>query len=105
MPALRTTVESAKADLAAAGEPLKVVTLHPKVVDQYLRDLDQLDQLIAGDLAESDEGLAKALRAIIDKVSVMPAPARQPPEIRIEGHLEILLKRSFGECSLPGGVW
>jgi hypothetical protein len=61
-----------------------------------------LDQLIAGDLADGDEGRAKALRAIVDRVSVMPAPAQQAPEIRIEGHLETLLKRSFGDCPIPG---
>ncbi|MDA9506117.1 hypothetical protein XI09_16045 [Bradyrhizobium sp. CCBAU 11386] len=101
MPALRAEVESAKAALASAGEPPKVVTLHPGVVDQYLRDLARLDQLIAGDLSDGDDGLAQALRAIVDRVSVMPAPARQAPEIRIEGHLETLLKQSFGERSFP----
>jgi site-specific DNA recombinase len=102
MPALRAEVEQAKAALAAAEEPPKVVSLHPKVVDAYLRDLEHLDRLIQGDLADGDEGLAKALRAIVDRVSVMPAPARRAPEIRIEGHLEALLKQSFGECSIPG---
>jgi site-specific DNA recombinase len=102
MPNLRTAVETAKAALATAGEPPKVVTLHPKIVDQYLRDLDRLDAMIAADLSAGDDGLANALRAIVDRVSVIPAPARQAPEIRIEGHLETLLKRSFGECPVRG---
>jgi hypothetical protein len=102
MPALRAEVERAKAALAAVGEPPKVVTLHPGVVDQYLRDLAQLDRMIAGDLAEGDDGLAQALRAIVERVSVMPAPARQAPEVRIEGHLAALLNAAFPDCSVPG---
>lgn len=46
MPALRSAVETAKAALAAAGEPLKVVTLHPKVVDRYLQNLEALDRIV-----------------------------------------------------------
>lgn len=103
MPALRAALETAKAALAASEEPPKVVTMHPKVVDQYLRDLDRLDQLIAGDLAEGDDGLAKALREIVTQVSVMPAPARQAPEIKIEGYLETLLKQTFEDRSVSGG--
>jgi hypothetical protein len=39
-PTLRAEVESAKAARAAASEP----RLHPGVVNQYLCDLDRLDQ-------------------------------------------------------------
>ena len=103
MPELRAELAAAKAALAASEEPPKTVAMHPKVVDQYLRDLDRLDQLIAGDLAAGDDGLAKALRDIVTKVSVMPAPARQPFEIRIEGYLETLLKQSLFADRSSGG--
>jgi hypothetical protein len=67
-----------------------VVTIHPRIVDEYLRDLDRLDQLIADDLAAGDDGLVRALGDILTKVTVMPAPTRQAPEIRIDGYLETL---------------
>jgi hypothetical protein len=102
-PPLREELAAAKTALAASEEPPKVVAMHPKVVEQYLRDLDRLDQLIADDLVAGDDGLAKALREIITKVTVMPAPTRQAPEIRIEGYLETLLKHArFDECSSGG---
>jgi site-specific DNA recombinase len=103
MPALRAELAAAKAALASSEEPPKVVAMHPRVVDQYLRDLDRLDQLIADDLAAGDDGLAKALREIVTKVTVMPAPAREAPLIRIGGYLETLLNQSrFDECSAGG---
>ena len=102
MPELRGVLVAAKVALAASEEPPKVVTMHPRVVDQYIRDLDRLDKLMADDLAAGDDGLAKALREIVTSVSVMPAPARQPPEIKIEGYLETLLKQSSLTIVLPG---
>lgn len=102
MPGLQVEVEAAKAALASSEEPPKVVTMHPRVVDEYLRDLDRLDQLIADDLAAGDDGLAKALREILTKVTVMPAPTGQPPRIEIEGYLETLLKQAGSTNVLPG---
>ena len=103
MPVLEAEFTAAKAALAASEAPPKAVAMHPKVVDQYLRDLDRLDQLIAADLAAGDDGLAKALRQIVTQVSVMPAPPRQPVEIRIEGCLETLLNQAqFDERSSGG---
>jgi len=42
MPVLRSDLEAAKAALTASKEPRKVVTMRPKVVDQYLRDLESV---------------------------------------------------------------
>jgi hypothetical protein len=61
-----------------------------------------LDEVIAGDLAAGDDGLAKALRQIVTAVTVMPAPAGEKPEIKIEGYLETLLKPTFEDRSIPG---
>ena len=105
MPVLRSDLEAAKAALTASKEPAKVVSMHPKVVDPYLRDLDRLDQVIAGDLAEGDDGLAKALREFLTKITVMPAPSRQAPEIKLEGYLEALLKQTFEDHPISGGKY
>jgi hypothetical protein len=58
------------------------------------------DQPIADDRAAGDDGLPKALREIITKITVMPAPARQAPEIKVEGHLEILLSETASEATV-----
>ncbi len=51
-----SVVVAAKSALAASEGPPKIVAMHPRVVDQYLRDLGRLDQLIADDLAAGDDG-------------------------------------------------
>lgn len=102
MPGLQAQVEAAKAALASSEEPPKVVSMHPRVVDEYLRDLDRLDRLIADDLAAGDDGLRRALRDILTQVTVMPTPTREAPEIRIVGYLESLLKQAGSANVLPG---
>ena len=83
MPTLPSDSEAAKAALTASKEPRKVVTMRPKVVDQYLRDLDRLDH----------------------KITVMPAPSRQAPEIKLEGYLKALLKQTFEDHPISGGKY
>lgn len=95
---LRQDIDAAKAALAATEEPPKVVSLHPAVITTYLRDLDRLSELISGDLAEGDTGLADAVRTMVETVTVMPTPPRHPMEIRIEGYLDRLLNTG-GELS------
>jgi site-specific DNA recombinase len=104
IPKLRTARDQAKAELAAIGEPAKVVSLHPTAIKDYLQNLDRLAELIGADLAAGDDGLAQALRALVDTVTIMPAPAGEAPEVRIAGHLESLMKLdAFPARSFAGG--
>ncbi|MGQ0485068.1 MAG: recombinase family protein [Hyphomicrobiales bacterium] len=104
LPALRSARDQAKAELELAEKPPKVISLHPAAIEAYLRDLDRLADLIGADLAEGDDGLAKALRALIETVTVMPAPAGEPPTIRVTGHLASLMgKDVFPQGSFAGG--
>jgi Site-specific recombinases, DNA invertase Pin homologs len=105
LPALREARDSLKRELELAEKPPKVISLHPAVVDEYLRNLDRLAELIGADLAEGDSGLALALRSLIDTVTVMPAPAREAPVIRVSGHLASLLGADvFPQRSFAGGA-
>jgi site-specific DNA recombinase len=104
IPKLRSARDRAKAELAAIGEPAKVVTLHPAAINDYLRNLDRLAEIIGADLAEGDDGIAQALRALVETVTIMPAPAGEAPQVRVAGHLESLLKSdAFDRRSSAGG--
>ncbi len=105
MPALREARDRAKAELELAEKPPKVVTLHPAAINEYLRNLDRLAELIGADIAEGDHGLAQALRSLIETVTIMPAPAREAPVIRVSGHLASLLGADvFPQRSFAGGA-
>jgi len=104
IPQLRSARDRAKAELAAIGEPAKVVTLHPAAINDYLRNLDRLAEIIGADLAEGDDGIAQALRALVETVTIMPAPAGEAPQVRVAGHLESLLKLDAFDRRSSAGV-
>lgn len=105
LPALRAERDRIRGALAACEQPPRMVSLHPTAVDDYLRSLDDLAGLIGGDLKAGDGGLADALRKLVDKVTVMPAPAGTPPTIVVQGRLEALLDfPTFPNRSLSGGA-
>lgn len=91
LPALRAEREAIKSQLAALGQPPKVVALRPSAVETYLRDIENLSELVNGDLTEGDSGAAKALRSMIETVTVMPTLAGGPPGLKVDGHLAGLL--------------
>ena len=95
---------AAKVALATSAEPPKTVAMHPKVVDQYIRDLDQLDHLIADDLTAGNDGLAKGPARNRYTVCVIPT-ARQPFEIGIKGYLDTLLTSLVRIVLLPVVRW
>lgn len=104
LPALRAERDGLKAALAATDEPPKVVSLHPTAVEQYLRDIDRLADLIADDPDAHDTDLADAVRSMIDSVVVEPAPAHTPPELVVNGSLARLTGTGlFPQARLTGG--
>lgn len=90
LPGLREEHARAATELAALAEPPKTVTLHPGAVDAFLTDLDRLADVIADHTAEGRLQAATALRKLIDMVTVLPALAGTPPELRVAGHLASL---------------
>ena len=104
LPELRAARDAVAAALAASEAPPRVVALHPSAVDDYLKNLDRLAELIGRDLQDRDEGLAQVLRRLISTMTVMLAPAGQKPDLRIAGHLASLIEHNvFPQCSIAGG--
>jgi site-specific DNA recombinase len=89
LPMLRRRRVELAAELATIGAP--VVMLRPAAVDSYLRDLDRLPDLINADLGAGDDGAAKAIRSLIETVTIMPAPAGTIPGIMVVGDLRSLI--------------
>lgn len=103
IPAFRAQRDQAAADLASTDQPPKVVSLHPAAIKDYLANLDRLAELIGEDLKEGDDGLAQALRQLVDAVTIIPAPAGEVPIVKVSGHLESLIGDKFADRSSAGG--
>ena len=103
IPAFRSMRDQAIAELALIEQPPKVVSLHPAAIAEYLRNLSRLGELIGTDLSEGDDGIAMALRKLIETVTIMPAPKGEAPTVKISGTLESLLGSTFSERSPTGG--
>jgi site-specific DNA recombinase len=105
LPALRLRREELAAELAVIGRPPTVFSLRPAAVDDYVRDLDRLAEVINGDLAEGDQTASRAVREMIETVTIMPSAAGSVPGVVVRGELSTLLGlRPFREGSLVGGA-
>ena len=104
LPLLRQRRAELAVEFAAIGAPPTVVALRPAAVDNYLRDLEHLDEVINADLAAGDDGAARTIRGMIDTVTVMPTPAGSVPGIIVRGELGRLVGLDpFKEGSYFGG--
>jgi site-specific DNA recombinase len=91
LPLLRARHAALAAELAAFTEPVPVIKLRPAAVEAYLSSLLRLDEVINSDLADGEEGPAKAVRAMIQSVTIVPTPAGAMPGIVVCGDLGSLL--------------
>jgi hypothetical protein len=81
-----------------------VISLQPAAVDSYLRDLEHLEEVVNADLAQGDEGAAKAIRRLIETVTIVPTERGRAPGVIVRGQLESLLGLgSFVEGPAVGG--
>ena len=79
--------------------------MQPAAVDSYLRDLERLEEVVNADLADGDEGAAKAIRDLVETVTIMPTERGRAPGIIVRGRLESLLgPGSFVEDPTVGGI-
>jgi hypothetical protein len=104
LPALRRERERIAGELAMLGAPPKVVSLRPAAVDEYVRGIDQLHEVINADLAAGFSDAATVIRGLIETVTVMPTPPGRPPGLKVQGSLDCLVRLApFPEGSHLGG--
>ncbi|MEW6395279.1 MAG: hypothetical protein AB1582_12080 [Pseudomonadota bacterium] len=99
----------AERDLYAAHlERLRGKRPHDEVLAysrSFRKLIDTSADFVGEDLQAGHEGLARSIRDVIETTTVVPAPAGQPPMIRLKGHPESLLgEPSFFDRSSAGGV-
>ena len=105
LPALRREREALAVELAPLLLPRKVVSLRPAAVDEYVRGIERLPELINADLAAGASEAAGIIRGLIETVTVMPTPPGGPPGLRVQGRLDALLGLDpFQEGSHFGGA-
>ena len=100
LPKYRQRIAELSRDLSFLKEPFEVAKLHAGSVYRYLNNLDRLAASITDHLAGGESGPADAVRALVDAVTVMPAPAGTQPELFVSGRLMALTN---GE-TLSGGT-
>jgi site-specific DNA recombinase len=64
-----------------------VVTLHPKGLEQYLKMLDRLPEVLAGGAGQE---AARLLRATVEQIIVYPREPREPARWEVVGRLSAL---------------
>jgi site-specific DNA recombinase len=104
LPPLRARRDELKAMLAAAVEP-NVISLHPKLVERYLRDIDKLAETINRRIAGGgNEQLVAAFRDLVNEVIVQPSPAGKPVGITVRGKLSRMTEHAvFPNFRIRGG--
>ncbi len=88
---------AARAALAAV-EALPVIALHPTVAADYRREVEQLHTALKDPAAK--EATIPALRALIDRIILTPAPGGRGVLIEVEGRLASIINLATGG-SLP----
>lgn len=94
LPRLRQRKAELIADLGNAAISPKVVRLESSAIDAYLRDLEHLETVINSDLTDGDQTAARAIREIIETVTITPTPAGSVPGVIVRGELGSLLGAS-----------
>lgn len=77
-------------ELAAAPEPINVVTLHPAALERYLARVDDLAANI-NDVASRLPEFAMLIRDLVESVTVQQRVAGAPMQLDVRGKLEKLI--------------
>ncbi|MFC6489613.1 hypothetical protein [Nitratireductor sp. GCM10026969] len=88
--------EAVLAELVKALPAFVVVSLHPAILKRYEEQLENLQYALAEGIRSGDQECAKAIRELIETVTVYRDPSQQPGavEIKIAGRLNSILGRA-----------
>ena len=95
-------MESAQADRVSAEEELaalesaQVIALHPKLADDYRREVLALDHLLNEDTAEAREQVIPRIRNLIDSITLTPARVGRGVDIEMTGRLAKMIELATG---------
>jgi hypothetical protein len=70
--------------------PVNVISLHPVAVKRYLAMVNDLATSLPRRKVASNEGISQALRELVSRVTITPAPSG-PPMVAVTGHLSVLI--------------
>jgi site-specific DNA recombinase len=102
MPALRRRRAELSEDLAAIDGGAKLVSLRPAAVELYRQRLIRLEEAVNTGLANGQDETAKAIRSMIQTVTIMPTPAGEIPGVIVKGDLAPIL--DLGQHEPRAGV-
>lgn len=93
LPPLRAERDRLRAELAAADEAPRIISLHPAAIRRYLDTVDQLAAALAAHAnAEDDRGkLIKEFRALVHSVTVSPRGKGKSYDVEVKGKLAHLI--------------
>ncbi len=83
--------DQARAALQCAEKPPRVISLHPEAIARYLRNIDELEETLAKQVEGGEHEPARALRELIERVTIAPTPTRAPVRITVTGRLTALV--------------
>ena len=81
----------------AAIESGNVIALHPKIVEDYRREVLSLDVLLKNDTSESREEVMPRIRSLIDSIILTPAKVGRGVDIEMTGRLAKMIELATGQ--------
>lgn len=88
LPPLRSEIAQIGQEMAAVGEPPKIIEMHPTAIRDYLRTIDHLEEALSKN-GGALHPAAGPIRALIDRVIVTPDGVGH--HLRVEGKLDALI--------------
>jgi site-specific DNA recombinase len=91
LPSLNADCDRLTEQLASCDEPVNVVTLHPTVIEHYLRSVDELAATLSSHARAGEDSATKAFRTLVHSVVIYPNEPRQGFEVEVKGRLNELI--------------
>jgi hypothetical protein len=102
---IRDALDSARAQKAQLEEEIGatdaggVIALHPGIADDYRRQIADLRTALAEADEDNRRAAAAQLRALIDRIIILPHPTEAGVAIQVEGRLAALLSLAAGPAA------